>query len=137
MIERIVFNNFDLHIGPGEDGIYPVSVYYSPASKTADSIQVPIVYDDEPMHRWLKRLQDGSSQRDDLLALGQRLASYLLPPGPVRDLYQRSLGMTEARKLRLRLRLRISPPVWPWFCSTPASRQPRARGSHWWGWLPT
>lgn len=117
MSDKPVFNNFDLHIGPGKAGLYPVSVHYSPAGETTAPVQVRIVYDDEAMRRWLKRLQDGFTEQDDLLALGRRLADYLLPPGMVRDLYQRSLGMTEARKLRLRLRLRISPPelaVLPW-----------------------
>jgi hypothetical protein len=109
MSDRPVFNNFDLHIGQGRGGVYPVSVYYSPAGETTAPVQVPIVLDDEPMHRWLKCLQDGLTTQDDLLALGRRLTSYLLPPGPVRDLYQRSL--------KLRLRLRISPPelaALPW-----------------------
>ena len=112
-----VFNNFDLHIGQGQDGIYPVSVYYSPAGETAEPAQVSIILNDEPMRHWLKRLQDGSTEEKDLLALGRRLMSYLLPPGPVRDLYHRSLGMAEARELKLRLRLRISPPelaALPW-----------------------
>jgi len=120
MSGRPVFNNFDLHIGQGRGSVYPVSVHYSPAGETADPVQVSIVLDDEPMRRWLKRLQDGFTERDDLLALGQRLAGYLLPPGTVRDLYQRSLGTTEARGLRLRLRLRISPPelaALPWECA--------------------
>lgn len=117
MSDSPVFNNFDLHIGQGMGGVYPVSVHYSPAGETTSPVQVPIVYDDEPMRRWLKHLQEGFNQRDDLLALGQRLAGYLLPSGPVRDLFQRSLGMTDAQKLNLRLRLRISPPelaVLPW-----------------------
>jgi len=112
-----IFNNFDLHIGRGRDGIYPVSVHYSPAGEMPDPVQVPIVHDDEPMRRWLRRLQDGFTERDDLLQLGRRLAGYLLPPGPVRDLYQHSRGRTEARGVWLRLRLRISPPelaALPW-----------------------
>ncbi len=117
MSDKPVFNNFDLHIGQGKGGVYPVSVYYSPAGETAEPVQVPIVLDDEPMRRWLKNLQDGFTEREDLLGLGQRLTGYLLPPGPVRDLYQHSLGMTEAREAKLRLRLRISPPqlaALPW-----------------------
>lgn len=117
MNEGPVFNNFDLNIGRGVDGVYPVSVPYSPAGETTDPVQVPIVYDDQPMRRWLKRLEEGSTRREELLALGQRLTGYLLPPGPVRNLYQRSLGMTHAQSLSLRLRLRISPPelaAFPW-----------------------
>ena len=117
MSGRPVFNNFDLHLGRGRGGIYPVSVYYSPAGETTDPIQVPIVLDDEPMCLWLEGLRGGATRRDDLLALGRRLTSYLLPPGQVRDLYQRSRGMAEARQLKLRLRLRISPPelaALPW-----------------------
>jgi hypothetical protein len=117
MNDRLVFNNFDLHIGQGQDGIYPISVHYSPAGETMDPVLLPIACDDEPMRDWLRRLREGFTERDELLALGQRLASYLLPPGPVRDLYQRSLGMAEAKGLRLRLRLRISPPelaALPW-----------------------
>jgi len=111
------FSNFDLHIGQGKDGVYPISVHYSPAGETTDPVQIPIACDDEPMRRWLQRLQDGRTKRDDLLALGRRLAGYLLPPGQVRDLYQRSLGMTDASRSNLRLRLRISPPelaALPW-----------------------
>ena len=117
MNDRLVFNNFDLHIGQGQEGVYPISVHYSPAGETIDPVLLPIACDDEPMRDWLSRLREGFTERDELLALGRRLASYLLPPGPVRDLYQRSLGMTEARGLRLRLRLRISPPelaALPW-----------------------
>jgi hypothetical protein len=80
-------------------------------------MQVPIAYDEEQMRCWLENLRSGSIGRDDLVALGRRLADCLIPPGPVRDLYQRSLGMVEARGLCLRLRLRISPPelaALPW-----------------------
>ncbi len=117
MGSRPVFNNFDLYIGRGRNGVYPISVHYSPAGETPDSVQVPIAHNDELMRRWLRCLQDGFIERDDLLALGRRLAGYLLPPGLVRDLYQRSRGMTDAQNLNLRLRLRISPPelaALPW-----------------------
>jgi hypothetical protein len=117
MRQRPVFDNFDLHIGPGEGGLYPLSVHYSPAGETATPVQVSIAPEDEPMRRWLKRLDDGFTRRDDLIALGRSLTDVLLPPGAVRDLYQRSLGKSEAREKGLRLRLRISPPelaALPW-----------------------
>ena len=49
------FSNFDLHIGQGKDGVYPVSVHYCPAGETTDPVQIPIACDDEPMRRWLQR----------------------------------------------------------------------------------
>jgi hypothetical protein len=107
---RSAFNNFDLHIGEGERGHYPLSVLYSPAGETMQPVRVPIDQDDPPIRGWLQSLQNGFIKGDELEALGRRLADYLLPLGPVRDLYQRSLGLTEAKELRLRLRLRLSTP---------------------------
>jgi len=116
MAGESVFNNFDLHIGQGQEGAYPVSVLYSPAGETPEPAHILPAFD-EPMRRWLDDLNQGITDRDALLALGQRLADYLFPPGPVRDLYQRSLALVEARGVKLRLRLRISPPelaALPW-----------------------
>lgn len=44
------------------------------------------------MTQWIARLRRGVLHPDDLRALGRRLAGYLLAPGPVRDLYNTSLG---------------------------------------------
>jgi hypothetical protein len=104
----LVFRNFDLHIGQGRNGVYPVSVTYSPSGETVTPTQVLI--DQEPMRGWLENLQVGNIAGDALRALGRCLASFLLPMGPVRDLYQRSLGIIETGDSRLRLRLRISSP---------------------------
>jgi hypothetical protein len=117
MADRPVFNNFDLHIGMASDHAYPLSVLYSPAGETAEPVPVAMAYNDQTMTNWLTRLSRLAVDRDGLVALGRRLASYLLPAGQVRDLYQRSLGLTEAKQLNLRIRLRISPPelaALPW-----------------------
>lgn len=86
-----VFNNFDLHIGQGTNGIYPVSVQYSPAGETASPVLVKIVHDSS-IDEWLEDLQDRFTKEETLQALGRRPLLTLLPFGPVRDLYQRSLG---------------------------------------------
>ena len=117
MSNRIVLENFDLHIGPGESGVYSVTVLSSPAGESLHPVPVPMAYDDEPMRRWMQHLRNGRIERDDLIAFGRRLSGYLFAPGSIRDLYQRSLGMVDARGARLRLRLRILAPelsALPW-----------------------
>lgn len=37
MSDRPVFSSFDLHIGRGKDGVYPIAVQYSPAGETIDA----------------------------------------------------------------------------------------------------
>ncbi len=111
------YENFDIEIGQGRAGVYPVTVRAFPAGETPEPVEVTILRDDEPMRAWLQRLQDGFATREELVALGRRLAGYLLPVGPVRDLYQRSLGGARARQTGLRMRLHISPPelaTLPW-----------------------
>jgi hypothetical protein len=117
MTEKPAYDNFDLQIGPGDGGVYPVSVPYSPAGETAEPVLVPIRHDDEATNRWLRRLRSGFTERDDLVGLGRQLTGYLLPAGQVYTLYQRSLGRTGERNLGLRMRLRIQPPelaALPW-----------------------
>ena len=117
MTENPAYDNFDLQIGPGDGGLYPVSVPYSPGGETREPVPVSIGHDDEAMDHWLRRLRSGFTDREDLLGLGRQLTSYLLPAGQVYTLYQRSLGRTGERKLGLRIRLRIQPPelaALPW-----------------------
>lgn len=117
MSAKPAFDNFDLHMGPGTAGLYPVAVLSSPAGETATPVQVVMNLDDEPLPGWLRSLEEGYTDRQDLVALGRCLAGYMLPPGPVRNLYQTSLGITRERGLGLRIRLRIVPPelaALPW-----------------------
>ena len=117
MSAKPAFDNFDLHMGQGAAGVYPVAVLSSPAGETATPVQVVMSLDDESLLGWLRSLQEGFTDRQNLVALGRRLVGYMLPPGPVRNLYQTSLGITHERGLGLRIRLRISPPelaALPW-----------------------
>lgn len=109
MSRQPVYTNLDLAIGPGRAGLYPVSILGSPAGETREPTQVAIDPTGEPLRSWLAQLSAGTIGSDDLTALGRRLADFLLPAGPVRDLCQRSLGMADASKMGLRLRLRIGP----------------------------
>ncbi len=109
MADKPVFNNFDLHIGRASDHSYHLSVLYSPAGETAEPVAVYFDARDATLVAALAALRAAAIPRAELIALGRRLTGFLLPPGQVRDLYQRSLGLTEARGLNLRLRLRIAP----------------------------
>ena len=117
MPQLLAFHNFDLHTSPGSDDVYPVSVLYSPAGETRTPVPVRIALDEPPLKNWLQQFKVGTIQRATLLELGQQLSGFLLPAGPVRDLYRGSLGLVEAGRSRLRLRLRIFPPqltALPW-----------------------
>ncbi|MBA3534586.1 MAG: CHAT domain-containing protein [Ardenticatenales bacterium] len=111
------FENFDLQIGQPQEGKYPISVQESPAGETEEVVWIPINPDDPILQPLLAALEQGALGAEELKELGKRLANVLLPPGPVRDLYYRSHGLTEARQVGLRLRLRIATPelaALPW-----------------------
>ena len=117
MGDDLTFDNLDLYIGPGHEGLYPVSVQSSPAGETAAPVEVPIETDHPALQACLKGLDQGNASPADLQALGRQLAGYLFPAGPLRDLYQRNRGAVEAAGRRLRLRLRVVPPelaALPW-----------------------
>ncbi len=118
MRQRPDFRNFDLRIETADAGSYAVSVTASPAGATNGASRAPSPLVEIKLLLPLARGGNEGSQR--LQRLGQRLTEFLLPPGEVRDLYNRCLGMMENEKLILRFRLDIAAPelaALPWECA--------------------
>lgn len=114
MMKRPMFQNFDLYLAPRTATGYPLSVLSSPAGETLAPVMIQL--DAGALAEQFRQVP--FSQIDaHLPALGKKLTDALLPVGPLRDLYQRSLGMVAARNEQLRLRLRIAPAelaILPW-----------------------
>jgi hypothetical protein len=111
------FVNFDIQIAAEAGERASIAVSASPAGETSSPTLVALPRHDPALATLLERLREGFAGRDDLHAVGRRLAALMLPPGPVRTLFQRSRGMAEANKQRLRLRLRVTTPelaALPW-----------------------
>lgn len=118
MRQRPDFRNFDLRIEPADAGGYAISVTASPAGGTPGATRAPSpLAEIEPLPPFAYPGNEGSPR---LQRLGQRLTEFLLPPGEVRDLYNRCLGMMENEQFVLRFRLDIAAPelaVLPWECA--------------------
>ncbi len=118
MRQRPHFRNFDLRLeAAGPEG-YAISVLSSPAGETANPVPAPPLPQDLSLLRLFVSGPDDAGER--LRRAGQLLTDFLLPPGVVRDLYQRSLGMAQSEGFSLRLRLNILPPelaALPWECA--------------------
>ncbi len=118
MRQRPRFRNFDLRLEAAEPDGCAISVSSSPAGETARPARAPR----PPQDPSLLTLFSNEPRCDEgcLRRAGQLLADFLLSPGAVRDLYQRSLGMAQSEGFSLRLRLNILPPelsALPWECA--------------------
>ncbi len=103
------FRNFDLAIGARDkDGFYSVSVLGSPAGETTAPVPISNPQSDTAIVTQLAELHDGSIAAPELQALGQRLMNFLLPPGPVQDLFAQSVLLAASQDARIRMRLRIA-----------------------------
>lgn len=114
MRQRPFFRNFDLRVEAVPGG-YAISVTASPAGETLRPVVRPCPLDDTVISALMAT--EARCEEAFLRDVGQKLAAFLLPPGDVRDLYQRSLGMAQSEGFLLRLRLNVIPPelaVLPW-----------------------
>ncbi len=118
MRQRSHFRNFDLRLEAADPDGYVISVLSSPAGETAIPARVSRLLQDPSLLTpfYNEPLCDEACLR----RAGQLLTDFLLSPGMVRDLYQRSLGMAQSEGFSLRLRLNILPPelaALPWECA--------------------
>jgi len=123
---RINYLDFDLRIGPGSAGLYPVWVLRSPAGETQSSMRFP--FDGAALHTQLELWQSallhtgeggrqGRSEREQVVQrFGQSLFDALLA-GEIRSRYDVSLDAARRDGKGLRLRLHVEAPelaVVPW-----------------------
>lgn len=106
--------SFDLLIGSGSSGNYPVTIIQSPAGEGNGVCRLdPAEFS---LQDALISLQNKDVDRAFLEQLGQYLFEELFA-GDVGDLYRTSLGMVRGQGSRLRIHLRMEPPelaVLPW-----------------------
>jgi formylglycine-generating enzyme required for sulfatase activity len=109
-VERLSYLDFELEIGLGSGGDYPVAVVRSPAGEARETMH--LLFGEQALRECLTVLQDRFSARD----FGQKLFEALFS-GEVRSRYDVSLDRAEQQVKGLRLKLRIQAPelaALPW-----------------------
>ncbi|MCA9971531.1 MAG: CHAT domain-containing protein [Anaerolineales bacterium] len=110
----LTYDDFDLRINEGRDGVYEVEVLRSPRGEVRKTAQA-MPLDDAEFKDLLAYLKDLWAGREDARKLGEQMRG-LLFPGEVWSKFRECLPARGANR-GLRLRLRIDPPElsgWPW-----------------------
>ena len=98
--ERLNYLDFELKIGAGNKGKYPVEVINSPAGQASETMCFP--FDEQSLRERLNSLSSEASARD----FGEQLFNSLFS-GEVRGRYDVSLQIARSAGKGLRLKLRI------------------------------
>jgi len=122
----VSYLDFEVEVGPGEGGEYPVAVIHSPAGEVRATMRFP--FDGATLTNRLQALEIAllkssgtrrrvaSSEEQIVEEFGRQLSEALLC-GPVRTLFDLSRREASEQDLGLRLKLRIQAPdlaVIPW-----------------------
>lgn len=108
-----VYLNFELNVGSGGEGEYPVDVTSSPAGDASGTLRLDPT--DGDLQAALHHLEVGETSANYLAEIGERLFTALFT-GDVHTRYAESVGMVGIDD-GLRLRLRLGPPelqALPW-----------------------
>jgi WD40 repeat protein len=109
-IDSSAYENFDIHVGAGQGGRYPVTAVSKLFGETEQISWQELPSGDE-FTDLLTYLRDRVARPDDAREFGQILHQFLFPR-PVRNLYERTWGAarTGGTYLRIRLHLRVQQP---------------------------